>query len=106
MPLNHSVRGSSPRRLTLQTTGYRAGVIQIKPIKTLVAWAFAPEWLTVEEASSLSGHDPDTLHWLIEDGALDTRRQGETWLIEKTSLWEFQQCLLEVLQIRRDGSLA
>ena len=65
-------------------------------VVTLVSWAFAPEWLTVQEASELSGHDVDTLHWLIQDGALDTRCVGNTWLVEKASLREFQEALLEV----------
>ena len=71
--------------------------MMIRPV-TLVSWAFAPEWPTIQEASRLSGHDVDTLHWLIQDGAVDTKRQGDTWLIEKASLWEFQETLLEVAQ--------
>ena len=85
--LNHSVRGSSPWRLTNDKGG--------GPV-TLVAWAFAPEWLTIEEASTLSGHPLDVLNWLIEDGAIDTRHDGR-WLIEKASLREFQETLAEVL---------
>jgi hypothetical protein len=65
-------------------------------VATLVSWAFAPEWLTVEQASALSGHDLDILRWMIQDGAVDTRRDGGTWLIEKASLREFQESLLEV----------
>jgi excisionase family DNA binding protein len=64
---------------------------------TLVTWAFAPEWLTIEEACELSGHSLDTLHWLIEDGAVDTRHDGDGWLIEKASLREFQEVLAEVV---------
>jgi len=63
---------------------------------TLVSWAFAPDWLTIEEASALSGHPPEVLEWLVQDGALDTGRDG---LIEKASLREFQETLLEVLQM-------
>jgi excisionase family DNA binding protein len=72
-------------------------VFPVPRVVTLVSWAFAPEWLTVQEASELSGHNTDTLHWLIQDGALDTRRMGDTWLVEKASLREFQEALLEVL---------
>jgi len=64
---------------------------------TLVSWAFAPEWLTLEEASALSGHPLDVLDWLVQDGAVDTRRDGGGWLIEKRSLYEFQETLAEVL---------
>jgi hypothetical protein len=66
-------------------------------IATMVDWAFAPDWLTVQQAVELSGHDVDTVRWLIEDGAVDTRRDGDTWLIEKESLYEFQEALAEVL---------
>jgi hypothetical protein len=101
--LNHSVRGSSPWRLTFQNRGDGAGAIQMKPNVTLVSWAFAPEWLTVEEASALSGHDLSALDWLIKDGALDTRCEGDIWLIEKASLREFQEALLLVLQMGEDA---
>jgi hypothetical protein len=69
-------------------------------VVTGVSWVFAPEWLTVGEASHLSGHDADTLRWMIQDGAVDTKRQGDGWLIEKASLREFQEALLEVLHWR------
>jgi hypothetical protein len=26
-----------------------------------VTWAFTPDWLTVEEAAELSGHDPEVI---------------------------------------------
>ncbi len=73
-------------------------------VVTLVSWVFAPEWLTVRKASELSGHDVDTLHWLIQDGVLDTRRVGDTWLVEKASLREFQEALLLVAQWGGNGS--
>jgi hypothetical protein len=95
--LNHSVQGSSPWRLTYD----RTGVFPIKSV-TLVTWAFAPQWLTIEEASILSGQALDTLGWMIEDGAVDARRDGAARLIEKASLWEFQEALLEVLQMSED----
>lgn len=67
-------------------------------IVTLVSWVFSPEWLTMKEASELSGHDLGTLHWMIQDGAVDTRREKDVWLIERASLREFQESLLEVLR--------
>ncbi len=67
-------------------------------IVTLVSWAFAPEWLTMKEASELSGHDLGTLHWMIQEGAVDTRREKDVWLIERASLRESQESLLEVLR--------
>jgi hypothetical protein len=64
-------------------------------VVTLVSWAFAPEWLTIQEASELSGHNADTLRWLIQDKVLDTKHQDDTCLIEKASLRGFQEALLE-----------
>jgi len=65
---------------------------------TLVSWAFAPEWLSIAEASFLSGHGADLLHWLIDEGDIDAKLEGETWLIEKASLREHQETLLKVAQ--------
>jgi hypothetical protein len=61
---------------------------------TPVVWLEAPDWLTLEEASYLSGHDLDTVRWLANDGAFDLRDDG---LIDRASLREFQEALLEVL---------
>jgi len=66
-------------------------------IVTPVSWAFAPDWLTVGEASHLSGHDKDTIVWLILDGGIDAKRDGGTWLVDKWSLHDFQEALAEVL---------
>ncbi|HEY76225.1 MAG TPA: helix-turn-helix domain-containing protein [Thermoflexia bacterium] len=62
---------------------------------TLVTWAFAPEWLTVEEASRLSGYSVNTIAWLAREGAIDIA-DGTELLIEKESLREFQESLLEI----------
>ncbi|MGB9872941.1 MAG: hypothetical protein ACPLYD_14950 [Anaerolineae bacterium] len=45
--------GSSPARVTCPA-------LQREEI-TLVTWAFTPDWLTVEEAAELSGHDPEVI---------------------------------------------
>ncbi len=63
---------------------------------TLVTWAFAPEWLTIAQAMELSGYDVETVLWLVQDGALESRQEGETWLVEKASLWDFQDALLDI----------
>jgi len=68
---------------------------------TLVTWISAPEWLTIEEASELSGYDVEIIRRLIEDGAVESRREGGTWLVEKASLREFQESLLLVAQEAR-----
>ena len=64
---------------------------------TPVTWALAPEWLTISEASHLSGFTTDFLSFLIEDGGVDTKLEGDTWLIEKRSLIEYQEALALVL---------
>ena len=66
-------------------------------IVTPVTWAFAPDWLTVEEACHLSGHDADTVRFLIDDGGVDAKQEGDAWLVEKASLFEYQETLAEVL---------
>jgi len=63
-------------------------------VVTPVSWLFAPEWLRVEEACHLSGHDRETMLWMVADGAVDTDLDG---LICKRSLYEFQEALALVL---------
>jgi len=75
-------------------------VLQSMPVRITspVVWLEAPEWLTPEEAAYLSGYDLETIHWMIQDGAVDTRQDGEVWLIEKESLLEFREALSDVLR--------
>ena len=61
---------------------------------TGIDWAFAPDWLTIEEACFLSGHDRGTMLSIVEEDDVDLNVEG---LIEKRSLWEFQTTLAEVL---------
>jgi hypothetical protein len=61
---------------------------------TGIDWAFAPDWLTIEEACFLSGHDRGTMLSIIDEGGVDLNAEG---LIEKRSLWEFQTTPAEVL---------
>ena len=56
-------------------------------------WAFAPEWLTIEQACFLSCHDRLTMYSTIEEDGVDLNLDG---LIEKRSLWEFQEALVLV----------
>ena len=60
---------------------------------TPVTWALAPEWLTISEAAELSGFEPELLEWLIEDGGVDAEQFGDRWLIDKSSLREYQEAL-------------
>ena len=67
-------------------------------IITPISWVAAPPWLTIPEACRLSGHDEATVNWLIREGGVDARRDGDTWLIDKWALHDYQETLLEVLQ--------
>ena len=70
---------------------------QATRIITPVSWLAAPDWLTIQQACYLSGHDEDTMRWLIQDGDVEAKHNGNTWLTDKASLHGFQECLLEVL---------
>ena len=63
-------------------------------IATGVDWAFAPTWLTISEACWLSGHDRGIMRYIVDTGGVDISDAG---LVEKASLWEFQQALAEIL---------
>ncbi len=65
-----------------------------KRITTTVDWLFAPEWLTIEQACFLSGFDAPTMDKIVEQDSVDLDNAG---LIEKQSLWEFQDAFLKVL---------
>ncbi len=60
----------------------------------LADWVFAPDWLTVEQAAWLSGHDRATMQRLVDDGCVDLDTRG---LVDKRSLWEFLEALALVL---------
>ena len=64
---------------------------------TLVTWGYAPNWLTIEEACELSGHDLDTMRQIIDVDGVDLNEDG---LIEKRSLHDFQESLALVLNWR------
>jgi hypothetical protein len=61
---------------------------------TLTDWVFAPSWLSRFEAAWLSGHTLDYIEWMVQDGCIDLNEDG---LIDKRSLWEFQETLQELL---------
>lgn len=91
--------------LTLATLKATEGGRSMSRPATLVDWTFAPEWLTLEEAARLSGHDAETLRWIIEDGGVDTREEGDAVLIETRSLREFQESLIDLraMQLQREA---
>ena len=63
-------------------------------VATVVDWAFAPEWLTQEQACALSGWDKHSMLEIIDEGGVDTNPAG---LIERDILLEFQESLALVL---------
>ncbi len=71
------------------------GEEMIQPhVVTPVDWAFAPEWLTMDEACRLSGWTPDAMNEIVEAGGVDLN--GDE-LIERGSLLEFQEAVALVL---------
>jgi hypothetical protein len=62
---------------------------------TPVAWAMAPDWLTLEQAATLTGWSLGELRQIIEEGGLDLK-DGDALLIEKQALYEFQETLAEL----------
>jgi hypothetical protein len=63
-------------------------------VATTLDWAFAPEWLMIEQACFLSGWDRDGMLEIIDEGGVDLNDEG---LIERESLYEFQESLALVL---------
>jgi hypothetical protein len=62
-------------------------------IATGVDWAFAPDWLDLDQACFLSGWDRGAMLEIIRVDGVDLNDAG---LIEKHSLWEFQETLVEL----------
>jgi hypothetical protein len=61
---------------------------------TIYDWLSAPTWLTVDEACKLSGYDRGVMLHIIDTRGVDLDDAG---LIEKQSLWDFQDALELVL---------
>ena len=57
-----------------------------------VTWAFAPDWLTLEEACFLSGYDRGTMLQVLDVDGVDLDNAGR---IEKRSLWEWIEVSVE-----------
>ena len=67
---------------------------QARPIATPVDWLLAPDWLAFEEACFLTGWDTASMLVIISEGGVDLDNDG---LIDKQSLYEFQEALALVL---------
>ena len=57
-------------------------------IATGIDWAFAPDWLTLEEARFLTGHDRAYLLAVADGGGVDLDGEDR---IGKLGLWEWQE---------------
>lgn len=44
------------------------------------------EWLTVREATKLSGYDPEHIRRLVRDGKVAARKVSIVWLVDRKSL--------------------
>lgn len=68
---------------------------------TIVTWTFAPEWLTPAEAAGLMGpaYSAESIMTLVAIRAIVAEQDSTGWLIEKRSLQEYQEALLEVVTI-------
>ena len=47
------------------------------------------EWLTVQEAATLTGYHAEYLRLLIREGKIVARKFGPVWAIEKASLLSY-----------------
>lgn len=65
-------------------------------IITPVTWLEAPEWLTPEQAAALTGHSLENIQAIVQDGGVELK-DGDCVLIEKGSLYDFQETWVELL---------
>ena len=84
--------GSSPSRPTLKTLCD----MKTSQVATLVDWLYAEAWLTFSQACFLSGWNADQMAEIIRENGVDLDDAGR---IEKQSLYEFQEALLDVLNL-------
>jgi hypothetical protein len=63
----------------------------------LLDWVLSPEWLTVDDASALSGLPLDVVRRAMADWCLGLNDDG---LINRSSLWEFLESLALLLHWR------
>jgi hypothetical protein len=69
-------------------------MVQAQRTASPVERLLAPGWLTVEQACFLSGWDTASMLEITDEGGVDLNLDG---LIEKRSLWEFQEACALVL---------
>lgn len=47
------------------------------------------DWITVQEASKLSGYHPERVRELVRDGKVSARKFGFVWMVSKSSLEKY-----------------
>ena len=47
------------------------------------------EWLTVNEAASLSGYHPEHIRRLVRQGAVEAKKFSIVWMVSKDSLLSY-----------------
>ena len=73
---------------------FGVAMAEARPVAFPTDWLFYPDWLTLEQASYLSGWDRASVLEIIDEGGVDLNTDG---LIENRSLHEFQEMLAIVL---------
>jgi excisionase family DNA binding protein len=48
------------------------------------------DWLTVREASEVSGYATEYIRQLIRDGDIDAEKKGFSWLVNRESLEKYK----------------
>ena len=64
--------GVATGELVTSSPGGFVMVCQATRIITPVTWLAAPDWLTIQQACHLLGHDEGPMRWLIQDGDVET----------------------------------
>jgi len=67
-----------------------------KQYVTPVTWLAAPGWLTPQQAAALTGHSLEDIQRIMAEGAVELGQDSDQVLIEKDSLYEFQETLVEL----------
>lgn len=47
------------------------------------------DWITTNEAAELSGYHPHYVRWLINEGRIEARKFGRTWMVNRPALDRF-----------------
>ncbi len=68
-----------------------------RPMVTPATWWAADAWLTLAQAAELTGRSLEEIQTILQVGGLELREEGGQVLIDKNSLYDFQETLAEIL---------